>query len=179
MTYSSVFHLAADLIRKHNVVCVLIGGFAINFYKIQRNTQDTDFLITKEDFSKVRIFLEQEGYQMVSNHENFAQFEDKEHRLMDIDFMFVDSQTINKIFNAGQKMKIVGQEFTVPSLEHLIALKMHAIKYNQKIRLFKDLPDIIGLIKANQLNVKEDKFKQLCLKHGNEQIYKHILEACT
>jgi len=31
----------------------LIGGFAVNYYKVARYTADVDFLIAEEDFEKV------------------------------------------------------------------------------------------------------------------------------
>jgi hypothetical protein len=65
----------------------------------------------------------------------------------------------------------------VPSLSHLIALKLHSIKYNPKLRLTRDLPDIINLIRINELNHKNPDFKELCLKFGTEEIYNKILEA--
>ena len=81
------------------------------------------------------------------------------------------------IMSEGEQLKIAGQKFTVPSLHHLIALKLHAIKNNPKIRLTRDLPDIVNLIRINELNVKNEKFKELCLKYGTEDIYHKILEA--
>jgi hypothetical protein len=64
----------------------------------------------------------------------------------------------------------------VPCLNHLIALKLHAIKYNPKIREYRDLPDIIELIRINKINTKDVEFKNLCLKYGREELYNKILE---
>ena len=58
-----------------------------------------------------------------------------------------------------------------------LALKLHSIKYNQKIRLIRDLPDIINLVIINKINVKENQFKEMCLKYGTQDIYQKILEA--
>ncbi len=95
---------------------------------------------------------------------------------MDVDFMFVDKDTLDKIINAGKEISIANQKFIVPRLNHLIALKLHAIRYNPKIREYKDLPDIIQLIRINELNVKDVEFKNLCLKYGTEELYNRILE---
>ena len=53
MEYHSAFHLISDTINKTGVSCVLIGGFAVNYYKFSRQTADIDFLITEEDFNKI------------------------------------------------------------------------------------------------------------------------------
>lgn len=173
----SVFHLISDLMHDEEVPCVLIGGFAINHYRVTRQTADVDFLITKEGFDKIIRLLEKAGYKKALMHENFAQLQSSRLSLLDVDFMFVDQVTLTKIIKEGEKLKIVGQTFIVPSLYHLIALKLHSIKYNLKIRLTRDLPDIINLIRINKVNIKEKRFKKLCLKYGTADIYDRILEA--
>ena len=177
MNDSSVFHLISDLTQEEGVSCVLIGGFAINHYRVTRQTADVDFLITKEDFDKISGPLEKAGYKKALLQKNFAQFESGKLSLLDVDFMFVDQETLAKIIKAGEKLKIVGRTFTVPSLLHLIALKLHSIKHNQKIRLTKDLPDIINLMRINKIDVKDKDFREVCLKYGTEEIYNKILEA--
>lgn len=117
------------------------------------------------------------GYKRALLQENFAQFQSGRLSLLDVDFMFVDQATLKKIMSEGERFKIVGQTFIVPSLHHLIALKLHSIKYNPRIRLTKDLPDIINLIRINEVNVKDKKFKELCLKYGPAEIHDKILEA--
>ncbi len=159
------------------VSCVLIGGFAVNYYRVTRQTADVDFLITKNDFNKIINYLKKSGYKEGLIQDNFAQLKSTKISLMDVDFMFVDQETLNKILKNGNKITIAKQEFFVPSLYNLIALKLHSIKYNQKIRLIRDLPDIINLVIINKINVKEDQFKEMCLKYGTQDIYQKILEA--
>lgn len=176
MDYSKAFHIVAKASKKSAVPCILIGGFAVNFYKITRNTLDVDFLTTKDDFKKIRNALMKEGYA-----ENFAtnvavRMSNAED-LLDIDFMIVDETTRSKILEDGKKIEVVGERLLIPSLGHLIALKLHAIKHGAKNRLWKDLPDIVDLIKMHKIDFKGDEFKDICLKFGNEEIYKNILGA--
>ena len=177
MDERSVFHLISDFTHEQGVSCVMIGGFAINHYRVTRQTADVDFLITREDFDKIRGLLEKSGYKKALLQENFAQLKSSRLSLLDVDFMFVDQETLKKIMNKGEKLKIVGQTFIVPSLYHLIALKLHSIKHNQKIRLTKDLPDIINLIRINKVNVHHKEFKEICRKYGSQEIYNKIMEA--
>jgi predicted nucleotidyltransferase len=95
---------------------------------------------------------------------------------MDLDFMFVDKETLDKIIQEAKEINIAGQKLLVPSLQHLIALKLHAIKYNPKIREYKDLSDIVELIKVNKINARDAEFKSLCLKYGTEELCHKILE---
>ena len=174
---SSIFHLISDLTHEEGVSCVLIGGFAINHYRVTRQTANVDFLITKEDFDKISGLLEAAGYKKTLLQENFAQFQSSRLSLLDVDFMFVDKETLRKILKENEKLKIVGQTFNVPSLHHLIALELHSIKHNPKIRITKDLPDIINLIRINEVDIKDKQFKELCLKYGAVDLYNRILEA--
>ncbi len=178
MKYPTIFHLIYQVFNKGAVSGILIGGFAVNYYNVTRQTADIDFLITKEDFEKAVILLKKEGYKETYSHENFARLNGSHLYLMDIDFMFVDKSTLDKISKAGKIITIAGQKFTIPAVEHLIALKLHAIKYNPKLRENKDMPDIIDLVKVNKIDVKKDRFKELCLKYGTNNLYDKILDRC-
>jgi hypothetical protein len=156
---------------------VLIGGFAVNHYKVTRQTADADFLITKEDFERVLVLLEKEGLRKDYSQEVFARLAADKQYLLDVDFMFVDKDTLEKIIKDGEKTSISGKDFIVPSLYHLIALKLHAIKYNPKIREYKDLADIVELIRANKLAVGDAEFKQLCFKYGTPELYDKIVKG--
>ena len=173
----SVFHLIGEITHRKDVSCVLIGGFAVNHYRVSRQTADVDFLITKEDFEKILDSLKEAGYKESLAQENFAQLESTRLSLMNVDFMFVDRSTLDNILSEAEPLTIVGQKFLVPSLNHLIALKLHSIKNNERIRLMKDFPDIVNLIKNNGINVKSEDFRNLCLKFGTENIYQRILEV--
>lgn len=177
MNERSVFHLISDITDKEGVPCILIGGFAVNYYKVSRNTADIDFLIIKEDLKKISSALKEAGYRQSSTEENFAQFESSHLSLRNVDFMFVDRPTLDKILKEAKPITIAGQKFIVPSLNHLIALKLHSIKNNEKLRLLKDLPDIVSLIRKNNIDAEDNKFKELCLKYGTEGLYQRILEV--
>lgn len=177
MKYPTIFHLISAISNKSGVSCVLIGGFAVNYYKVTRQTLDVDFLITREDFDKISEQLQKAGFELDSIKEVFARFRGNDHYLMDIDFMFVDKETLDKIIKDGNEISISKQKFIIPSLNTLIALKLHAIKYNQKLREYKDLPDIINLIRANNVDYKSKKFRGLCLKYGTQELYKKIADG--
>ena len=167
--------MVAKASKKAAVPCVLIGGFAINFYKVTRNRLDIDFLITKEDFAKIKDTLLIADYTEEFSTDVAIRFSSKKEAL-DIDFMIVDDKTRKKIIEDGETTEVVGEKLIIPSLDHLIALKLHAIKHNQRNRIWKDLPDIIRLIQMNKIDCKNKTFKELCLKYGNNEIYQTILK---
>ena len=177
MNEQSIFHLISDITKHEGVSCILIGGFAVNYHRVTRQTADADFLITKDGFEKIADHLINVGYQVGVEQESFVQLKSTRLSLMDLDFIFVNQETLGQILNESHKTKIAQQEFFVPSLNHLIALKLHSIKHNQKIRLTRDLPDIINLIRINEVNIRDEQFRRLCLKYGTEEIYQKIEEA--
>ena len=176
MNYPTIFHLISDITKKADVSCILIGGFAVNYYKVTRQTADVDFLITRNDFEKALILLEKEGYKQDDIQEVFTRLRSNRFHLMDIDFMFVDKETIESIIENGKDINIAGQKFIVPSLNNLIALKLHSVKHNPKIRKNKDLPDIVNLVRINKVDAKGKEFRELCLKYGTKEIYNMILD---
>ncbi len=174
MKYRTIFHLISSVFKKKSSACVLIGGFAVNFHKVQRATVDVDFLTTKEDFQAIYGILEKEGFKKFSEKETFAQLENNKEYIKNLDFMFVDKDVLDKIVKEGRQVTIAGQDFKVPSLFHLIALKLHAIKFDKK-REYKDLVDIVDLIRNNKVNIKSEDFKNLCLKFGTQELYNRLL----
>ena len=177
MKYPTIFHLISAILQDEGVPCVLIGGFAVNYYKVTRQTADIDFLITESDFKKISNLLEKEGYKEEYKQKAFTRLTTNSDYLLDLDFIFVDRETLSKIINKGSEIKIAEQKFIVPSLNHLIALKLHSIKNNPKLRMSKDLPDIIELIKINKVDAKNKDFKDLCIKYGTQELYNEILNG--
>ena len=177
MKYPTVFHLISAISKEAGISCILIGGFAVNYYKYTRQTADVDFLITKEDFKKISGSLGKAGYKQDYTQEVFTRLKSNKLYLMDIDFVFVDKETITEIMKNGKESTIAEQKFIVPSLHNLIALKLHSIKYNPKIRESRDLPDIINLIRINKINFNGKDFRELCLKYGTNEIYNKILDG--
>jgi len=175
--YPTVFHLISAVCKKAGVSCVLVGGFAVNYYKFTRQTADVDFLISSEDFDKILPLLTEAGYKIDYAQDVFARLKGASSYSMDLDFMFVDRRTISEFAAHGKKITIAAQTMIIPSLEHLIALKLHSIKHNPKLREYKDLPDIIQLVIMNKVDVKNSKFKDLCIKYGTEELYHKLVKA--
>ena len=171
---ASIFDILAAEFKQAKISCILIGGFAVNCYQVSRYTSDIDFLTTEEDYAKIFKSLKRREYEEFHRGKNFVRLKSRRPEWMILDFMFVDRMTFDRMLREGQKKNFMGSEWIVPSLEHLIALKLHTIKNNPD-RELRDLLDIVDLIKVNQLEVHTDRFKALCLKHGTQEIYEKIL----
>jgi hypothetical protein len=62
----------------------------------------------------------------------------------------------------------------IPALEHLLALKLHALKHGHIERYSKDLLDVEGLVRANSVDMGSEKIRQIFLKHGTIELYEQI-----
>ncbi len=174
MKHKNIFHLIAHILEKEKVSCVLIGGFAVNHYKVSRQTADIDILTTQESYEKVLPRFKEEGYRVKYHEKIFARLTNQRYPLMDVDFLFVDARTLLTMVKEGTKVDVGGKKFVVPSLNHLIALKLHFLKQNSSMREFKDLMDILQLVKMNDVNIKAKGFRHICTTYGSEAIYRKI-----
>jgi len=62
-------------------------------------------------------------------------------------------------------------------LEHLLALKLHALKHARPPRDLKDLADVVQLAVANGLDVRAEMFRALCLTYATPELHDRIVRA--
>lgn len=152
---------------------LLIGGYAVNAYGYSRTTQDVDFMIVSSDYERAKQVLQRCGYRQHVHKDLCARFVDHEKQWPPLDLIFVEQETFQNIVKEARGIEVLGRKLLVPSAEHLIALKLHAIK-NDPQRETKDLNDILEIIKAKGLDVGSQKFKDFCLKFGNAGLLERI-----
>lgn len=175
MRYATVFDAIHAAFEKAGINYLLIGGFAINAYQFARQTNDIDFLICADDFKKLDPCLSGVGFEKKQVAELYAWYEGIDFPF-DVDVLFVDKKTLELMEQEGKHVKIAGHSFTVPSLTHLIAMKLHAIKNNPGKRKDKDLKDILELVQIHGLDVTSREFETDCRKFGPEGIYEEIIK---
>lgn len=170
----SIFRIVDEEFAKEQIRVILIGGFALNRYGVSRQTADVDFLITRPDYEKARGILRKSGYQEDHCREHFARLRSPDVFYLDVDFLFVDEQTFLRIQQEAQRVVLEGREFLVPSVDHLVALKLHAIKNNPSGREAKDLLDIVLLIQVNHMDAARPEFVNLCTTYGPAGIHEKL-----
>lgn len=154
---------------------LLVGGWALNAYGVGRQTMDMDFVCLENDLPGFESVLSPHGYKRVFRSELFAKLRSAREGLLDLDFLFVAPQTMDGLFAESKETRIGEATFRVPSLEHLIAMKVHAMKHQPSRGPRKDLPDILALAEVNGVDVKAPAFRSLVLKHGDADIYARIV----
>lgn len=171
----SIFVFLSSLFRRHNVDSVLVGGYALILNNVQRMTFDIDFIITAEDYLKIKPDIINAGYTVFHQQEAFVQLRSKKQGLRDIDFLISDRNTIKKLLEHGKEATIAGEKFIVPSPEHLISMKLHSIAGNKK-RELKDFPDVVQLIKANNIDPEKKDLKDIFEKYDMMDLYKKVCD---
>jgi hypothetical protein len=172
---TSIIPQLKELFSAHKVPFILVGGLALHFHNFDRMTTDIDFMIADSDFKTIKPHLESLGYKLFAEEEAFARFDGSLKKLMNLDLLFVDQETFDTIRKEGKEIELRKTTVTVPSLYHLIALKLHAMKQNPKFRELKDFPDIIELIYHNKIDVREPAFQQILLKYGSKETFDKIM----
>ncbi len=174
MKFSNIFELMGQEFPKKKIPFLLIGGFALHFYGINRQTFNVDFMIHDKQFEAVKTILEQEYYCEYKDS-LFYRFQPKINKEnLSLNFLFVDKKTLRGLLEKGKKVILSNQEVVVPHLLHLIALKIHAIQQNSK-REYKDLLDIMELMRKNKLAPDHKEVRALFEKYGKPALFKKVL----
>ncbi len=153
---------------------VLIGGHAVNYYGISRQTGDIDLLVRLSDKDKWHNLLLKLNYKDSQNDNVFARYR-AELGTWPIDLMYIDNNTFEKIYDDAKKGNIDLAEVQVISPEHLIMLKLHALKRFLPERFSKDYTDLISLLKADKVKISKSELQELCIKYATLELYYKII----
>lgn len=154
---------------------LVIGGHAVNAHGYSRFTKDLDLLICKTDAEKWLSAIKAEGYVVRHDGGNFLQLSNIANDAAPLDLMLVSEATFSQMKEAAKTVQIENLPFLIPSLDHLLSLKLHALKYGPAHRGYKDLMDVLSLVDVNHIDVQSGKFRLLCDKYGDAKIYERIL----
>jgi hypothetical protein len=147
----------------------------VNAHGYSRKTFDLDLLICRDDSEAWRALMLGLGFECI--HEQTAFFQFAAPDIPQIDLMRVSADTFAKLMATSEPRTALGLEIRVPSLENLLALKLHAARHARPHRRHKDLVDIFALVEANGIDVASDSFRQLCDKYGTTELYADIIKA--
>lgn len=157
-----------------NMPFVLIGGHAINVYGLPRQTGDIDLLVPLRDKEHWQVLLSKLKYSVFQSSDNFLRSKSETLAAWPIDLMFVDPQSFEKIYSAAILKSDELYDVKVVSAEHLIMLKIHALKTYQEHRWAKDYNDLLFLLEMEDIKITKEELKSLCLKYANLELYNRL-----
>ena len=140
----------------------IVGAFGLHAYGLSRATGDLDFILDVGCQGDLVGFLEDLGYETVYQSSGYSNHVHPISAMGRLDFIYVDGHTADTLFHeASTTLSIGGWKIPVPRPEHLIAMKVLAMK-NDPARTFREMADIqflMGLPGIDEEMVK-DYFEQ-------------------
>lgn len=167
----SLITTIANLIREKNLPALMIGGHAVTALGHPRATFDLDLLIPKPAAENWKTELSTLSYRPYAETSNFLQFEAlPEFPLPPIDLMLVDDTVFETLFASKDNRAPI----PTPSVQSMIALKLHAINQPSRENTAQDWEDVLALVKAHNLTLDDPKFSAIVTKHGGKTAIERI-----
>ena len=135
---------------------LLVGGQALPAYGVVRQTLDIDCLAAPPGATKLRQVLVAAGYAVAGQSAAVVRYRHESPLLLDVDVLVVSQETYDKLLRDSRQWRTENSVWRVPSLLHLIALKLHALKHNPA-RWGHDLADIASLLRLNPTAATRDE----------------------
>lgn len=155
---------------------LVIGGHAVIAHGYSRHTVDLDLLVRKADRTAWVEAVAAMGYRSFHSHETFEQYRSAIQDI-DLDLMFVSEATFEGLLAASRPTNFGSAAARIPSLQHLIALKLHVLKQGIEHRVLGDLDDVIQLVLVNGVDLEQAEWKQIFEKYGNPELYEKVRHA--
>jgi hypothetical protein len=151
-------------IAKQRYRSAVIGGVALTAYGHPRLTLDLD-LVTEAAVQDALIeFMESLGFATLHRSSGYSNHRHSDRSHGRVDFMYVRGETADKLFASAKELPGPGgRSILVPKPEHLIAMKVQAMK-DAPERTWQDLVDIAYLFRLDGVN--HDEVKQYFERAG-------------
>ncbi len=154
-----------------------IGGHAVIAHGHPRTTFDIDFVIDVKDQRAWRGLLQRLGYTLHAETRTFFQMQPSDEATLPVDVMVLNESTFAKMLALAKERSALPPDARVVSLEHLLTLKCHAIKHGHPGGVEKDVDDVLGLVRANHLDVTSSEWRGIFLKYGPPELYEKLRRA--
>jgi hypothetical protein len=153
---------------------LLVGGHAVWAFGFQRNTDDIDFLVRKDQVSQWIELLLARGYRVFELNNNFVQLSPPPSEPA-FDLLIADNSTWQTLHATRVEHPSVGPGVASPSPLHLIAMKLHAFKNSPRWRS-KDWIDIGELIRRCKIDVHSAEFRDIVVRYAGRETYERLAQ---
>lgn len=161
----------ADLMAEQSLPGLMIGGHAVTTLGHARATFDLDLLIPRSAAMAWRSALSAMSYRLFAESANFHQYEaTQDFPIAPLDLMLVDDD----VYALMEQTKLSFQPIPTPSVQAMIALKLHATKNRSALDAEKDWSDIFALMRIHQLTLDDADFAAIILRHGGTAAIERI-----
>lgn len=147
MQFDEVLRTFAGFFERERIRYAVADGLALHAWGHSRTTQDIDFLVDGAEQQRVVSFAESLGYRTLYASTGYSNHDHPDEVFGRVDFLYVYGDTADRVFASTGHRLIAGEVHApVPRPEHLIAMKVQAIK-NAPRRVSIDVPDIEYLLR--------------------------------
>jgi hypothetical protein len=157
----NIFQRLADFSNQQQLGFLVIGAHAVNAYGYSRETADLDLLIDKQKRDVWLSWFLSLNYRVFRDGGNFLQLTAPDESAWPVDLMLVAAPTFSAMLAESRVLEEQPAKPRIPCLEHLLALKLHALKHTRLQRFLKDFQDVLGLIECQKLDARSEKVQQL------------------
>jgi hypothetical protein len=155
---------------------MVIGGYSLEAYGLQRPTKDIDLLVAAHESGGVMALLNRTGFREAGRNDICARYVHSDPMLFPVDLLFVSDATWDRMWLASRMASIEGASVRVPSPEHLIALKLHAMK-NQPHGREQDFGDIVSVAAGFPEEIPLENLRAICDQYGPAGIFEQLSAA--
>lgn len=171
LDFAKVLQAIASFFDQEGFHYAVAGAFALFAYGLTRATQDLDFVTVSEARLKLLLFLESLGYTTVHASSGYSTHLHENPEMGRLDFIYTSGETSCRLFEEMKTtLSLGGVTVPVPRREHLIAMKIQAMK-NDPARTFQEMADIqflMGLPGIDDAEVQEYFDRQGLLERYRE-----------
>jgi hypothetical protein len=145
--FAGELRTAREFLEAGGFRSAVIGGVALAAYGHPRMTLDLDIVTESVAQEPLVAFMESRGFRTLHRSSGYSNHGHTERRHGRVDFMYVDGRTSELLFSGCRELPGPGgATIAVPRPEHLIAMKVQAMK-DAPERTWQDLADIGYLLR--------------------------------
>lgn len=153
LDFASELNIVRDFLAGGRFRVAVIGGVALGAYGNPRMTLDLDVATDAGAQDALVAFMESQGF--ITLHRSPGYSNHRHAQRGRVDFMYVRGDTADRLFGSTTELPGPGgNPIPVPKPEHLIAMKVQAMR-DAPERGLQDLVDIAYLLQVDGVNREE------------------------
>ena len=176
LDFGRVFATIAGFLEAEGFPFAVVGAFGLHAFGVTRATQDLDMATDATAQAKLVAFLESLGYETLHMSEGYSNHLHANPSFGRVDFVYLRGETSRRLFGGCRdRFTLGGRPVPVPRAEHLVAMKVQALK-NDPGRSFQDLADVRSLLLLTDIDQDEIEgyFVRAGLKDKLDEIRKTL-----
>ena len=172
MDFARTFRDIETELASRNIPLAVVGGIALAAYGHPRSTLDLDLVTDGDEQRQVLDVLTGLGFQTLHQSTGYSNHLHPDPARGRVDVLYVRDATRDAIVAGLRSLPGPGgMPIPVPRPEHLIAMKIHAIRHDPA-RVWQDMADIAYLVRLD--GIDRDEVRGYFVKSGLEDKWREL-----